>query len=155
MTASRLAVDHLQHVTADVAATSEALAERLGVRPAGGGSHLGLGTRNTLLSLGEDVYLEVIGPDPPQDVQHPASRFAAEPLLRGWAVQTQAIEATVAAARERGYDPGDVGTMSRARPGGVPLEWRMTPPGRRGLPTDGRANLIPFVIDWAIASIRR
>ena len=94
MTASRLAVDHLQHVTADVAATSEALAERLGVRPAGGGSHLGLGTRNTLLSLGEDVYLEVIGPDPPQDVQHPASRFAAEPLLRGWAVQTQAIEAT-------------------------------------------------------------
>ncbi|MDA1062156.1 MAG: VOC family protein [Chloroflexi bacterium] len=148
MTASRLPIDHLQYVTADVAATSEALAERLGVRPVGGGSHIGLGTRNTLLALGPDVYLEVIGPDPHQDVQHPPARFPAEPVLRGWAVRTEAIEATVEASRERGYDPGEVSAMSRAQPGGGLLEWRLTPPGRRGLPTDGRAGLIPFVIDW-------
>ena len=148
MTASRLPIDHLQYVTADVAATSEALAERLGARPVGGGSHIGLGTRNTLLALGPDVYLEVIGPDPHQDVQHPPARFPAEPVLRGWAVRTEAIEATVEASRERGYDPGEVSAMSRAQPGGGLLEWRLTPPGRRGLPTDGRAGLIPFVIDW-------
>ena len=145
MTAPRLTVDHLQYVTADVAATSEALAERLGVRPAGGGSHLGLGTRNTLLSLGEDVYLEVIGPDPQQDVQHPATRFPAEPLLRGWAVQTRASEATVAAARlrprQRGHDEPCATRRGVAAVAHDPA-WAAWPPdGRAGGPDPVRDRL--------------
>lgn len=143
-----LTVDHLVYVTADLDAASAELEARLGVRPAGGGSHVGRGTRNTLLSLGGDVYLELLGPDPEQDVQQPASRFPATGLLRTWAVKAPQIEATVANARSRGYDPGDVNDMSRARPDDVLLEWRLTSGGGGGLGTDGEVGLVPFLIDW-------
>ncbi len=143
-----LTVDHLVYVTADLEATSAELEARLGVRPAGGGSHVGRGTRNTLLSLGGDVYPEVLGPDPDQDVQQPASRFPSAALLRTWAVKAPEIGATVASARSRGYDPGDVNDMSRARPDGMLLEWRLTAGGGGGLGVDGGVGIVPFLIDW-------
>lgn len=46
----------------------------------------------------------------------------------------------MAGARERGYDPGDVWDLSRRRPDGVLLEWRLTR-GDGGFPA-------PFLIDW-------
>ena len=143
-----LAADHLVYVTSDVDRITDQLAERLGVRPAGGGSHIGRGTRNALLSLGPDVYLEILGPDPSQDVQQPGSRFPVTPLLRTWAVKAPDIDATVATARQRGVDPGPAQSMSRARPDGLVLEWRLTAGGGGGLGTDGSVTLLPFLIDW-------
>jgi len=143
-----LTPDHLVYVTPDVDRSTEDLAERLGIRPAGGGSHVGRGTRNALLSLGSDVYLEVLGPDPEQEVQQPGSRFPTTPLLRTWAVKAPEIDTTVATARQRGVDPGPVQSMSRARPDGVLLEWRLTAGGGGGLGTDGSVALLPFLIDW-------
>ena len=143
-----LTADHLVYVTSDVDGTTEQLAELLGVRPAGGGSHVGRGTRNTLLSLGDDVYLEVLGPDPTQDVKQPGSRFPSTPLLRTWSVKAPDIDATVVTARNLGVDPGPVQSMSRVRPDGHLLEWRLTAGGGGGLGTDGSVALIPFLIDW-------
>ena len=143
-----LAPDHLVYVTSDVDRTTDQLAERLGVRPAGGGSHVGRGTRNTLLSLGDDVYLEILGPDPAQEMQQPGSRFPATPLLRTWAVKAPEIDAIVVTARQLGVDPGPVQSMSRARPDGHLLEWRLTAGGGGGLGTDASVALLPFLIDW-------
>jgi len=143
-----LSLDHLIYVTRDVEATTADLEARFGVRPAGGGSHVGRGTRNTLMSLGDDVYLEVLGPDLDQDMQQPASRFPEQALLRTWAVKAPEIDSSVASARSRGYDPGDVNDMSRARPDGVLLEWQLTAGGGGGLGRDGSVALVPFLINW-------
>jgi glyoxalase-like protein len=60
--------------------------KRTGVRAIFGGIHPERGTRNALLSLGENHYLEIIAPDPQQggtsDMRN--LRQLAEPRLVGW-----------------------------------------------------------------------
>ncbi len=143
-----LAIDHLVYVTANVDETSAELEQLLGLRPAGGGSHVGRGTRNTLLALGPDVYLEVLGPDPEQERQPPRSQFGTRPLLRTWAARAPEIEESCARALAQGVDLGQVRPMSRRRPDGVLLNWLLTAGGGGGLGRDGSVSTVPFLIDW-------
>ena len=140
-------LDHLVYAAPDLAAAVDELAARTGVRATPGGRHVGLGTHNALLALGPDTYLEIIAPDPDQPPPAMPRPFGLDrvtaPRLVTWARKAPGIEAHVAAARAAAYDPGVVMSMSRARPDGVRLAWRLTLTPR--LPGDG---LVPFLIDW-------
>ena len=145
MSAPRL--DHLVFATPDLDASVNDLEARLGVRASPGGRHPGLGTRNALLALGEDCYLEVIGPDPdPPEVATPRP-FGIDALREGrlvtWAVKERNLEARIGAARSAGFDAGRILPMSRETPDGGELRWRLTL--RRTPAGDG---LVPFLIDW-------
>lgn len=140
-------MDHLVYATPDLEATVREVTRLLGVRPAEGGRHVGLGTRNHLLGLGGRRYLEIIGPDPDQPAPGVPRPFGLDTLtgarLVTWAVEPADLDATVAAAKDRGYDPGPVVPMSRRTPDGDLLEWRLT------FPPEGNAGgLVPFLIDW-------
>eukprot|EP01041_Mallomonas_annulata_P036456 gene36456-59569_t len=56
-------IDHLVYATDDLERTVASLGELLGVTPTPGGQHLGKGTRNELVALGDGAYLEIVGPD--------------------------------------------------------------------------------------------
>lgn len=148
-----LAVDHLVYAVPDLDAAVATVAARLGVTPTPGGAHPGFGTRNALLALGADVYLEIIGPDPAQPDPPRGRPFGVDaaraPQLTTWAVRTPDMAATVAAARAAGYEPGTPVAMSRRRPDGGTLAWQLAVPGDwlHGTPPDGD-GLVPFVIDW-------
>ena len=133
--------DHLVYATPDLEATAADLTERLGVAPATGGSHPGMGTRNLLYGLGEGKYFELIGPDEAQDVSPRWFGIAAltRPRLAGWAIRTAKLNFVVTGARERGYDPGDMVGMSRQGGDGESMTWRLTMP---------KDTLIPFLIEW-------
>jgi hypothetical protein len=141
-------LDHLVLATPDLAATVADFAERTGIAPAAGGAHVGLGTRNYLVSLGGSRYLEIIGPDPEQAEPSGPRPFGVDGLTIArtvtWAVSTPDLDAAVAAARAQGYDPGPVRAMSRRRPDGTLLEWRLTD-GDTAHPS----GLVPFLIDWS------
>jgi hypothetical protein len=136
-------LDHLVYAAPDLAAAVEKVAERVGVRPVEGGPHVGLGTRNFLLGLGGRGYLEIVGPDPEQPEPAGPRPFGVDdldaPALVGWAVATDGIDAAVARARDAGVELDDAAEMSRRRPDGTLLTWRLTPP----LP-----GVRPFLIDW-------
>ena len=138
--------DHLVYAVPDLAAGVRDMEERLEVRLAPGGSHPGLGTRNSLLRIGDRVYLEVVGPDPAQPA--PPGGFwcdggpAPLPALVTWAVRSADLDGL--AAGPAGYLLGPVRSMSRTRPGGERIAWTLTMP-RKPLPRQG---IIPFFIDW-------
>jgi hypothetical protein len=82
--------------------------DRLGVAPDAGGAHDGFGTHNALLRLGDDVYLEVLAPDPAQPAPQRPRLFGlgdeacrrlleAGPRLLHWVVRTRDLPGTIAA----------------------------------------------------------
>ncbi|MHA6693560.1 VOC family protein [Homoserinimonas sp. A520] len=133
-------LDHIVYATPDLDATAADLTERLGLAPAPGGSHPGMGTRNLLYGLGDGRYFELIGPDGAQDVAPRWFGIGAltRPRLVGWAIRTEKIDFVVAGARERGYDPGEPVAMSRQAETGL-LSWRLTMP---------KDTVLPFLIEW-------
>jgi hypothetical protein len=140
-------IDHLVYAAPDLEAACRELEARLGVRPSPGGQHTGRGTHNALLDLGDGAYLEVIAPDPGQPQPSAPRPFGIDGLalarLVTWAAKAPDIDQRVARAVAAGFNPGTVRTMSRARPDGVTLSWRLT---QRDEPAgDG---LVPFLIDW-------
>jgi hypothetical protein len=142
-----LSIDHLVYACRDLAAGVAHLESRFGVRAGPGGKHAGLGTHNALLSLGGDAYLEIIAPDPDQRGHQRGLPFGlgdGRTGLAGWALSCPDIDAAIAAARGRGYDPGDAAPMHRITPSGSVLRWRLTSAGVGGGP-------VPFLIDWGEA----
>ncbi len=140
-------VDHLIYGAPTLERGVEQIERRLGVRPAVGGRHPQYGTRNALLALGPETYLEVMAPDPGLATPEGGTLFGLEeldePRLVTWALRREDIEEAADRARGRGVDLGAVQAGSRERPDGVVLSWRLTDP--RATPGGG---LLPFLIAW-------
>jgi hypothetical protein len=142
-------IDHLMWVVPDLGSGIDDLERRTGFRAALGGSHPSLGTANAILSLGPDAYVEVLGPDPA--LSQPTGFGAVlssvhAPRLASWAVRTDDIDAVCAALTAAGW-PTRANAMTRTRPDGVTLEWRIAM-----LPGHELPDHLPFVIDWGTSS---
>jgi hypothetical protein len=140
-------LDHLIYATPDLDATVAALTEQLGVRPAAGGQHPGLGTRNALLGIGPRIYLEIVGPDPAQPRPNGPRWFGLDtldaPRLVTWCAAASDLLLRQAAAHAGGVPLGEVRRGGRVRPDGVALSWEVTSPF-----TVIARGLVPFLIDW-------
>ena len=143
-------VDHLVLAAPSLEAGISHVEGLTGVAATFGGAHPGMGTHNALLALGDDTYLEIIAPDPGQPEPAGGRPFGVTvdgPIeLLSFAVRPapgRTISQVVDASRSKGHDPGPIAPMSRTRPDGVELRWRLTMPA--GVGGDLR---IPFVIDW-------
>lgn len=142
-----LKLDHLVYAVPDLAEGVALVESILGVRPAVGGRHPHLGSHNALLSLGEDVYLEVVAPDPglprpPRGVVFNMDGIST-PHLATWAVRAESIEAVAEAAALQGFDVGGLAQGSRERPDGSLLQWRLSDPYVMAF-----GGLVPFLIAW-------
>jgi hypothetical protein len=104
LTMAKAIVDHLLLGAADLNQGIALVKEKTGLSPVIGGSHPGVGTRNALLSLGNLQYLEIIAPDPAQQVfaYQPDLRELREPRLFTWAAATKDIDVSAQTARASG-----------------------------------------------------
>lgn len=141
-------IDHIVIGARSLEAGAAYVEAHLGVRPAGGGRHEGVGTHNLLLGLGKDRYLEVIAPDPDQpepphprpfDLDDPGVKLMLEagPHLLAWVARTPVLDAVV--TRLGTHHAGEIRAMKRGK-----LAWRMAMPPQR----QDMSNLIPALIQW-------
>ncbi len=139
-------LDHLVIASPDLEALVDEFHRLTGLEPKLGGRHEGRGTANYLVGLGEESYIELIGPDLGQDKPSQGRPLRVDEVsgtrLVGWSVRPDDINYRVSKARELGYDPGQPEEMSRKTPEGDLLEWMVTPLN------GGLGGTIPFLIDW-------
>lgn len=138
-------IDHLIFAAPDLEQGVREVEVLGGVRPAGGGQHVGLGTHNKLLSLGPRSYLEVIAPDPGQPEPSAPRPYGVDGVIRsglvGWAIACDDIDRAHDDALAAGYDPGEVMDGQRVTPDGTTLRWKATKSARP-------AGLVLFLITW-------
>ncbi len=145
-------LDHLIFASRDVDEGVRIIEDLTGARAVAGGPHMGLGTHNALLTFDDRTYFEVIGIDPSQPEPDGPRPFGLDdrpsPGLAGYAIHPtgdETLEDLAAAMSAAGFDPGAVADMSRRRPDGELIRWRLTIGGDTGVASQGA---LPFAIDW-------
>jgi hypothetical protein len=145
-------IDHLVLATDDLERSVAQITRDWGITPTPGGAHVGRGTRNELVALGDGAYLEIVGPDLGQADHTGARPFGVDAIsgqrLVAWCARPlHDLESAGASALHHGHDIGPITSMSRRRPDGVLLEWRLTfPPLSPDRPDE--PAVLPFLIDW-------
>ncbi|GAB5527448.1 MAG: VOC family protein [Roseivirga sp.] len=138
-------IDHLLYGVRNLQEGMAYIHELTGVKPVIGGSHPGLGTHNALMGLGNNIYFEIIAPDPQQKVERVWMDLdqLEKPKLFRWAATTRDIMAVRNKGLSNGIDIGAVKSGSRYKPDGSLLEWTLSDPN-----VNLGDGLIPFFIDW-------
>lgn len=143
-------VDHVSYAAEHdgLQATAARLAKLIGVEPVNGGIHPRFGTRNVILPLAHDRYVEVV-----EVLDHPASDkapFGQAVRARsqngggwlGWCVCVQDIRPVEERLGRESIEG------NRYRPDGVELKWRQL--GIKGLISDPQ---LPYYVQWLDASV--
>ncbi len=141
----RMRVDHVVYAAEHdgARATAERLAKLIGADAVDGGVHPRFGTRNVIIPLADERYVEVV-----EVLDHPASDKAPfGQVVRarsecgggwlGWVIQVDDLEAREERLGRKAV-PGN-----RHRPDGVELRWHQL--GVKGLQNDPQ---LPFFVKW-------
>ncbi|MEM6964168.1 MAG: VOC family protein [Bacteroidota bacterium] len=140
-------IDHLIFAAPTLETGIDVIEEKLGIRPIFSGQHLGRGTHNALLALGDGVYLEVIAPDPSQDIAPPLwmkTHLATTPRLWTWAAKTNHLVRLKKIATLHNLPFGKIESGTRTQPNGEVLRWQLSLPVE-----ENEGGIIPFFVDWA------
>jgi Glyoxalase-like domain len=143
---SRMRIDHLVWYSPDLADGERYFAERMDCAPAYGGVHPGDGTRNSLLSLGDETYVEILARDPAQGASvslDPQLASLTDQGLYHWAVGGVDLDEIIERARRSSFEVSDATGGGRRLPNGNWLGWKCV-----GLRNHGFGALVPFFIDW-------
>ncbi len=135
-------IDHLAFVAPTLDEGTAAIEEMLGQKLQPGGKHPLMGTHNRLLSLGPDVYLEVIATDPDAEAPGRPRWFGlddriARPRLGNWVARCTDLRGQL------GQAPMGMGEVVEFTRGD--LAWSMAVPRDGHLPGD---DVLPALIQW-------
>jgi hypothetical protein len=141
-------LDHLVYCVHDLAASTKAFELASGVAPVFGGYHRTQGTKNALVGLGGDTYLEFLAIDP-DNTAIAAPRWMGidllgEAKLTRWAIKSTEIEREAAWLENHQSQLGQVSGGERLTPAGGLLRWQLSLPL-----AEPEVELAPFLIDWS------
>jgi len=122
--------------------------KKLGVRPIFGGYHSTFGTKNALINLGNNIYLELLAADD-HNTSVPPPRWMGVDLLTKnqitrFAIRSNTLKKDSEVLKKFNREMGNIGSGSRNTAEGAILQWQLIMP----LPTP-EIELVPFVLDWS------
>lgn len=119
-------LDHLLWEELTFGAGETRFAEVTGIKPAFGGKHSRSGTHNSLLSLGHEVYLEIISLDP----DHPGTAETLQsvplgfvPKLIAFGVKATDLDRVEKLVAKSGLEVAQRHNVSRQLPSGEVWTW--------------------------------
>ncbi|MEM0939827.1 MAG: VOC family protein [Bacteroidota bacterium] len=140
-------IDHIIYTSSNLEKGIKEVEKVFGVSPVYGGQHPHWGTHNSLLSLGESTYLEIIAPN--LSLPRPSigrlfeKNYTSESKLSTWAVCSENIEGLYNKATKNNLKLGAIEQGNREKSDGTLISWRLTNPYT--MPLNGA---VPFLIEW-------
>ena len=132
-----LGIDHVLIAVDDLEIETETY-QKLGYKVLPGGKHPKMGTHNALVPLADGTYLELIGiwdlALAEQEVPYIFAALKNPNRLVRFVLESNDLDADVAAMRARGFEIGDVQAGERERPDGQMVAWRSALPFNPRLP---------------------
>ncbi len=144
MDTPKASFDHIIYAISNLQAGIKSVKEKTGVEASFGGKHPHLGTQNALLSLGSDVYLEILSPDPNGKLidDYKFITDLNEGKLIMWAAHTNDIQALLKAATDNGYKNSGINDGQRNTSDGKILRWKTL------MVSTEVDEVMPFFIQW-------
>ncbi|MBK8051884.1 MAG: VOC family protein [Saprospiraceae bacterium] len=143
--------DHIVYAVPDFDLALSYLEMKLGVKPVIGGRHLLHGTKNALINLGNQCYLEILAKDE-ENTTFKGTRWMGidlitKPMITRWAVKSMDIDKGSAILKNFQSDQGNISSGERLTTDGSFLKWKMT------LPTAApEVDIVPFLLDWSASA---
>jgi hypothetical protein len=143
-------LDHFVYTVPSLQAGTRAISDVLGVELTPGGAHTTADTANTLASLGQGVYLEVLGPNPAKgrgDLKGLGAALAGDewPDIPTFAVASNDLAVAAARVAALGLASETLETNSRRTPDGQLLTWQ-----GMYIYSSEYLGLAPFLINWGV-----
>jgi len=140
-------IDHIVYSVLDLDSAVEHIADSLGISPSFGGFHKTKGTKNALLDIGNETYLELLAIDNDND-KIPAPRWMgidliSAPKITRWAVTSNTLLRDVVNLKNIVPQLAEVEQGQRTTADNTLIKWQLSQP----LPTP-EVELLPFFIAW-------
>lgn len=141
-------IDHLVYCVHNMEEAINHFTKNYGITPTIGGKHIHKGTRNAIINLGHESYLEILTTDP-ENKTITKNRWMGidhltEPKITRWVLKSQNLEDDILAIKKVKPDLGTLDFGHRVTPAGKTLKWSMSIPL-----SSPEVELIPFLIDWS------
>ena len=146
------AIDHIVYCVYDLDHAITTFAERLGIAPSFGGYHTTKGTKNALLNLGNQCYLEFLAADK-DNTNFTGERWMGidiltQPQITRWALKSAQMNLDGPILQSYDSNMGRMEEGQRKRSDGTVLKWSMSMP----LATP-EIEVVPFLTDWSASTI--
>lgn len=145
-------IDHIVYAVPNLEKGMENIASLLGVVPKFGGYHTNQGTKNAVLNLGNQCYLEIITTDQ-NNLKIPPPRWMgvdliSSPKITRWSLKSKNLNRDSIVIKTQNNLMGTIHGGQRKMNDGNLLTWEMILPL-----AEPEVEIIPFMTDWQNSDI--
>lgn len=140
-------IDHIVYAVPNLEKAIDDLEKELGVRPTFGGYHTTQGTKNAVLNLGNQCYLEILAADE-ENTNISPPRWMGIDLIQAskitrWAIKSANLAQDSIFLSQYQSDMGKIKGGQRKLSNGGQLTWKMIMPL-----ASPEVEISPFMVDW-------